>query len=362
MSLNAIQISALVIVAVILFSCARAKGQKRRLLLSWFVGLLSILLLAEAGARILEPRLPTPPDYFSPEASRLIEEMKRSSADKIQTDILAIGSSQAGHDFVPAVLKSSLAPNSVVHNASLAKGGETLMMHRWLFEEVLPRLHPQRIIWGISSLDFNSSLRDQSIDRYNTVRASRPGMLGTLDRDLASFSALARNRASLRDPNTVFEVLGGSDLSSELPIRPRNRAITFTPGRTKKLSTADRRRMLRNDALAASQGPLRSFHIGDAEIAAFRRTIRELKAHKIPVQIVIMPVQQGYLDAHPNGESDYNEWRQKVTSAAKAEGVQIMDHTDSSKRGEFLDLEHLNGAGARRFSLEIASELKRRGW
>ena len=39
------------------------------------VGMLAVLLLAEAAVRVIEPRLPEPADWFSPSAARLVREM-----------------------------------------------------------------------------------------------------------------------------------------------------------------------------------------------------------------------------------------------------------------------------------------------
>lgn len=333
-------------------------GLGRRTWLGLVVGLLAVLLAAETTARVLEPRLPEPGDWFSPEAARLVREMDDAAATGVHSDVLVTGSSQAGRDVVPAVVSAELGRDAVVHNVSLAKGGQALMMQRWLLDVAVPRLRPDTVVWGISSLDFNPARRSESIGRYESVRATRSGAFGAADRALARTSALARNRAALRDLGPMLQVVAGRDLSDALPDRAPPQAITFTPGRTRSLTGARRERMLAREAAQTAQGPLRDFQVGRDEIGAFRRTLRSLRDAGIRVHVAIMPVQRGYVDAHPNGADDYVAWRRAVLRAARAEGVPISDHTDAFASDAFIDFEHLGPSSAREFSRMIAAEIR----
>lgn len=336
------------------------RGAVRRAHRRWLgvlIGILAVLVVAEITVRVIEPRLPEPADWFSPEAARLVREMNDARAHDIRSDLLVTGSSQAGRDLVPAVLRGAVG-GGPVHSVALAKGGQTLVMRRWLLEEAVPRLRPRSVVWGVSSLDFNQARREESIGRYDTVRATRPGFFGAADRLLAHLSALARHRAALREPLTALHALTGEEHDDALVDRRPPRAITFTVGNTRMLTGARRARMLAEEPAQTRNGPLRNFSVGSREIDAFRTTLSSLKALGINVHVVIMPVQQGYIAAHPRGAVDYERWRRAVTSAAQDEGVPISDHTSDFGADDFLDFEHLNPAAARTFSRTIASEVR----
>ncbi len=349
------------------------RRRRGRVLLTWSAGLLSIILLAEGVALVIENRLPEPADWFSPPAARLVREMDHLKARHIKSSITIVGSSMSGRDLVPSefarVLGDTSSVNSsdvqtsdaTIKNVSLGGGGQTTVVERWLLEEVVPRISPEKIIWGISSLDFNSARRGTTIKRYNTARRSRKGALATADRYLTSFSALARNRAALRDPYGILKVLTGGDLSTRLPDRSQPRAASFDLG-YKPLTVAKLKKLQRTQITYARDVQLRGYALGAEEIDAFRRTLRRLKASNIEPSVLLMPVTQAFIDAHPDGEKDFNEWRDSVTAAAKSEGVPVLDRTRAMPDTAFRDAEHLLVPEARNFSLEVATELKRQGW
>lgn len=286
-----------------------------------------------------------------------------------------------GRDLVPSEIAralgdtSKIAPNAtppnsaaksqtadpLIKNLSLGGGGQTTVVERWLLEEVVPRIHPQRIIWGVSSLDFNAARRESTIERYNKARQTRIGALGDADQLMASFSALAKNRAALRDPYGMLKVVTGADLSTRLPDRPQPRAASFDLG-YKPLPPAQLKKMQLREISYARDVQLRGYSLGREELDAFTRTLRRLKVLNTEAAVVLMPVTQGYIDAHPRGAKDFNEWRTRVTALAESEGVAVLDRTRSMPDTAFRDAEHLLIAPARDFSLEIASELKREGW
>ena len=352
-----------------------------RILLTWSAGLLTIILLAEGATRVIENRLPEPADWFSPASARLVREMDQLQAQNVRSSITIVGSSMSGRDLVPSevaralgdtskIAPDTLPPNTAteaqtadpfIKNVSVGGGGQTTVVERWLLEEVVPRIHPQRIIWGVSTLDFNSARRESTIDRYNNARQTRVGALGDADQSLASFSALAKNRAALRDPDGMLKVLTGADLSTRLPNRSQPRAASFDLG-YKPLPPAKLKKMQLREIAYARDVQLRGYSLGREELDAFRRTLRRLKALKTEAAVVLMPATQGYIDAHPHGARDFNEWRTRVTAVAESEGVVVLDRTRSMPDTAFRDAEHLLVPQARDFSLEVATELKRQGW
>ena len=358
-----------------------AKSRRGRVLLTWSAGLLSIILLAEGVTRVIENRLPEPADWFSPASARLVREMDQLQKQNVRSSITIVGSSMSGRDLVPSAVAralgdtSEIAPNatppsrateaqtadSQIKNVSVGGGGQTTVVERWLLEEVVPRIHPQRIIWGVSSLDFNAARRESTIERYNNARQTRVGALADADQSLATFSALAKNRAALRDSYDMLKVITGADLSNRLPDRAQPRAASFDLG-YKTLTPAKLKKMQLREIAYSRDVQLRGYSLGREELIAFRRTLRRLKALKTEAAVVLMPVTQGYIDAHPHGARDFNEWRTRVTAVAESEGVAVLDRTRSMPDAAFRDAEHLLVAPARDFSLEVATELKRQGW
>lgn len=356
-----------------------AKSRRGRVLLAWSAGLLSIILLAEGITRVIENRLPEPADWFSPASARLVREMDQLEEQNLRSSVTIVGSSMPGRDLVPSAVARGLADtitpsaldpsreteaqtaDPLIKNLSVGGGGQTTVVERWLLEEVVPRIHPQRIIWGVSSLDFNAARRKSTIERYNKARQTRVGALADADELMASFSALAKNRAALRDPYDMLKVVTGADLSTRLPDRPQPRAASFDLG-YKPLPPAKLKKMQLREIAYARDVQLRGYSLGRDELVAFRRTLKRLKALNTEAAVVLMPVTQDYIDAHPHGARDFNAWRTRVTAVAESEGVAVLDRTRSMPDAAFRDAEHLLVASARDFSLEVATELKRQGW
>lgn len=265
-------------------------------------------------------------------------------------------------DAPPVNSEGTQTADAAIKNVSLGGGGQTTLVERWLLEEVTPRIAPKKIIWGISSLDFTPERRGTTINRYNAARGSRTGAVAAADRYLASFSALARNRAALRDPYAMLKVITGGDLSTRLPDRAQPQAASFEFRSHKPLTIAQLQKMRLNMIAFARNVQLRGYALGADEIAAFTRTLRRLKASNIEATVVLMPVTQDFIDAHPNGEQDFNKWRDRVSAAAKSEGVTLLDRTRAMPDTAFRDPEHLLVSGARTFSLKVATDLKRQGW
>jgi hypothetical protein len=271
------------------------------------------------------------------------------------------GSSMAGRDLIPRIVAEDLRDGEPAHNVALGGGGQTTLQERWLLEEVVPRTHPDSIVWGVSSLDFNASRRAATIDRYDAARATRTGFFGAADRALAEVSALARFRNTLRDPYAMTQVLSGEVNRRTLADRPPARAITFDYVRP-PLSPQRLARMRRTEAAFARDVQLRAFRVGREEVAAFRRTLRGLRRDDVSPAVVLMPVTQEYIDAHPRGERDFDRWKRIVTRVAREEGVLLLDDTNAVPEAGFRDLEHLDVPAARDYSASVNARLRDAGW
>lgn len=336
------------------------RGTRRRWL-GVVLGALAVLIVAEVTVRAVEPRLPEPPHWFSPSAARLVREMDAARADGRRGGLTVAGSSMAGRGLIPSVLASGTREGTPAHNVALGGGGQTTLQERWLLEEVVPRTRPDSVVWGLSSLDFNAARRPETIDRYDRARATRHGPFAAADRTLAEVSALAEHRSSLRDPYLMSQILTGADRGSGLPVRTTDRAITFEH-REPPLPPARLEAMRRRQVAYAREVQLREYSVGRAELDAFRRTLRGLRRDDIRTAVVLMPVTQQFIDAHPRGARDFTRWKRAVRRIARDERVLLLDATRSMPVSAFRDLEHLDRAGARAFSAQLHDELVATGW
>ncbi|MFM7271299.1 MAG: hypothetical protein ACKO2C_06660 [Actinomycetes bacterium] len=333
----------------------------RRRGLAILAGALILVLAAEAAVRLLEPRLPEPPDWFSPSAARLVREMDAAEAPAVLGGLTVTGSSMAGRGLVPSVLARGVRNGMPAHSVALGGGGQASLQERWMLEEVIPRTHPDAVVWGVSSLDFNRARQPETIGRYDRARATRRDALAPADRGLARVSALARHRASLRDPYVMSKVFSGSNQRTSLRSRGPDRAITFAY-RERKLSPTRLARMRRTEAAYAREVQLRDFSIGRTELDAFRRTLRGIRRSQARVAVVIMPVPRQYIAAHPGGARDYHRWERAVSRVAREEGVLLIDESSAMPASAFRDIEHLNRADAAGFSERVRRRLIRAGW
>lgn len=336
------------------------RSRPRRRAWRWAIGFLAVVLVAEGAVRLLEPRLPEPSDWLSPAAARLVREMDAARTRGTRGGLVVAGSSMAGRGLVPEIVGAGIPGSDPPRSVALNGGGHTGLQARWILEEVVPRLRPDDLVLGVSSLDFNAN-RASTIDRYDRARATRRGWLAEADRRLARVSALARHRETLRDPYLVSRVLTGTDLNDTLPTRPPAEAIRFERG-YRRLDPARLARMRRIEAAFVRDQQLAGYRVGVDEVASFRRTLRDLRRAGIRTAVVLMPVTQEYLDAHPNGARDFARWRRAATRAARAEGVLVLDDTRAVPDEEFRDIEHLDAAPAEAFSARVNRQLRDAGW
>lgn len=336
------------------------RSRPRRRAWRWVFGFLAVVLVAEGAVRVLEPRLPEPSDWFSPAAARLVREMDAAHARGDRGGLVVAGSSMAGRGLLPEIVGAGIAGTDPARSVALNGGGHTGLQARWLLEEVVGRLHPDDLVLGVSSLDFNAN-RASTIERYDRARATRRGWLAAADRGLARVSALARHRETLRDPYVMSKVLTGTNLHDALPTRPQGEAVQFERGYP-RLDPARLARMRHIEATFVRDQQLADYRVGVDEVASFRRTLRELRGAGVRTAVVLMPVTREYLDAHPNGARDFARWQRAATRAARAEGVLVLDDTRVVPDAGFRDIEHLGYGPAKDFSARVNRQLRDAGW
>ena len=324
---------------------------------AWIAGFLIVVVGAELGARVLEPRLPHARTYFSNDARMVAADMDVLHDNSVSSDITFTGTSMMRRD-VAANDVEKLLGVKWAHNVALP-GSQTPVTERWLLEEVIPRIHPKRVVWGIQSIDFNSGRDNKSIEQYNRARATQKGFYADADRALEA-SALSANREALRDPLTVQHALEGKARPSE-DVRPLGDRAVWELGYP-KITEKERKRLRAAHMREIKEHQLLNFRMGEEEIGAYVRTLRSLKDQGIETAVVIMPVPTTYIEAHPKGRADLDEFKRVATEKAKDAGVPVVDLSEAMKDEDFRDHEHLWAPQAREFTKLLAGKLQELGW
>ena len=322
-----------------------------RRLLSVGLVLLAVVLLAEAGVRIVEPRLEPPLDWFTPSAQRLIHDMDALRDAGVTGGLVLAGTSQTNTDLIAGVFEREL--DSVEHAANVGLAAATTRANkRWLLGQVVPRLQPGKIVWGLSSLDFNANRRPDTYASYLATRGARPGWTGSLDRKLSRLSALVRHRTVLADPAAFLrDVRDGAPAPDRTPTE-----------QLAKHRAPDRRDKTRSELRRIRSTVLHDYEIGEAEVEAFRTTLARLGDADVEVVVVLLPVPTQFIASHPQGTRDFEAYRRMVREVTAQADVELLDHSRAFDDGAFRDYTHLLLPAAEELSRDIGRRLRTSGW
>jgi hypothetical protein len=335
-----------------------AAGRRRgRRCLAFAAAFVAVVLGTEGAIRVLDGRLPEPLEYFSATAQKVANDLEVLARRQVRSDITFVGTSQMRRAVDANQVERELGVEWS-HNVALP-GAQTPVVERWLLEEVVPRIHPRRVVWGIQSIDFNAGRDNKSIVRYERARATEGGLYGELDR-LFGRSAISRHREELRDPLELANSLGGTRTTYS-EARPLGDRAVWKLGYPKR-TDAQLRRMRAAHAREIREHQLLDFRVGSEEMAAYEHTLTALRERGIEVVVVIMPVPSGYVPLHPDGAADYEHWRSTVIAATERLRVPILDMGHEVRDEDFRDYEHLLMPAARRFATSLVAELRRLGW
>lgn len=310
-------------------------------LLRFVVGALAIIVVAEFGARATIALADAPVLRWHDYSSQLkVEQMNATE----QAEIVVVGTSMAQQDLVPSVLREVLGES--VYNAGL-NGGIPVVTEPWLLDQVLPRLEPETVLWGLSPLDMSAAYGDATKNAYDQALETKSGWLAEVDRFGSHYLTLISSRAALRDP---AKLLGADNAAAA----EEARAALGNEGERIDFSV-----QLGVNRQTEISGRIKPFVIDREDLAAIARTVRELQAQNIGIYFIELPVPQRFVSLYGNGPTDQELNRSAIATLGAELGVTVIRPNAEFGDDEFVDFTHLNKEAAERFSRDIASQVAR---
>jgi hypothetical protein len=339
---------------------APAPRRTRSRALRAVTALIATLLLAEGGARLLEPALAEPRLYADDTTAVKVLQMDRLGC----ADVVLAGNSMGRDAFDPATFTAADPADRLAYNASLDAASPALL-GRWLVDEVVPRLHPAQVVVSLASLDLNANSAAGRAARraYDDADMTGSGPARAALRRLNTASALVRNRRELRDPAAVAAAVSRRWSG---PPAPRLSADGLAGVVGPDGEGRSRRELIyRHDTTTRAftrQQLLGDWTLDPEQVSALDELVTALQAEGTDVTLVLLPVTGDYRDLHPRGAADLDEFRTAVHAVGRSTGAPLVDLLDErpaglTDDGAFADTHHLNGVGQQWFSTTLPARL-----
>lgn len=317
-----------------------------------------VVVAADALVRLDEGRLPEPVTWYHPSAQVKVEQMADLQAAGERRPIVIAGTSQMAMGVDPAVLSDALPSRPGVYNAAVL-AGYPVVTRRFVPEEVVPRLHPDVVVLGVSHLDLHVGPEPP----YDDSPATSRSWWASAERWLADRSALVRHRALLRDPGSWPTVVQGT-AGGEIELY-RNEAIgadgVWRFPRTGRCRDAAKggadvdERLAVERAVVDPDAPMPP--LDPQRIADVWATVERLEASGVSVVVAFAPLPDCQFETLANRER-FEQVRVDLAAGARARGATWIDLTDEMTADElYYDRGHLNEDGSRRYSALLADAL-----
>jgi len=317
--------------------------RRRRVVLLFLLGLLTALVVAEASARFAEAAGPPILRWYDAATQLKVEQMD----DLDRVDVIFAGTSVAWQGLVPEVFTGTDPEGRTAYNAGLA-GGVPVVMEPWLLEEVIPRLHPDLVIWGLSSMDFSTSYGDDNLDRYRDALDSRAGPLAAIEQTTARLSSLVRYRTILRHPGALFgperDAIETDFADAAAILGADGQRLRFQPD-----TGPDRARQI--------EARLVDYRIDESDIQAIHRTVNALRDQGVEVLLVEMPVPDRYVSLHPEGVADTSRAHETITAISDVFDLPTIDLRYGFTDDDFVDFTHLDQTSTTSLTTRLAIAL-----
>jgi hypothetical protein len=314
-----------------------------------------VIVVAELGARALQPHLPESVTWPSPFA----QAKAGNAADLGHTDVVILGSSVANADLDPPAIVAGVPWAATGYNAALP-GESPMQWELWARDVVLPDLCPNVLVIAVSPRDTNDNLSDaaRDVERYLAAdgRLALYGadpLIAQIERISTDLSALVALRERLREPANVYRYLrdGKAPGWPQLNLTPAGRYLGFDDDRTYRPNAE------RDEALG--EGALADYEVGPAMFGALERIVEDARSRGILVILVDLPAMTEELAAiFDDGADDLERYRQAIDLLASRQQVPLLRYDVLNDDPElFSDLYHMRGVGAALVSEMVGTDL-----
>ncbi len=316
------------------------------------VAFVAVLVLAEVGVRALAPHLPEPPLWTDDTTT-----VKVAQLDALDcADVVFAGNSMTRDGLDPVAFEGADPDGRRSYNAALDAATPALQ-ERWVLDEVDPRVTPDGVVLGVSSFDLNDSaaIGQTALGAYDAAPLSRDDIFGRLQAPFIRSSALFRYRNEIRDPETLWDGLGAwRDGEREPRLGPEGiegvlgpdgqglsrRELTYLPSPLTE-------RFAQNELL-------NDFHLGGEQTEAAEDLLAGLADRDVDTAVVVLPVTQDYVDLHPGGAAQFEEFLALAERLAAENGAEFIDlHDLAPDDSWFADTHHLNATGSEGLSAAL---------
>jgi hypothetical protein len=337
-----------------------------RILLRFLVVAVALLVAAELVVRAIADHLPPPTTGDTQELVIKKSQMEAIAAEGPPTDVVFLGNStmDAGVD------AQSFAATSIefhaAYNAALL-GIPLDTQSRWYGEVVDPTLDADVVVLGMNPIDvLQSYYTDNELAVVNASFLSRfreieEGPIASLNRTAYSGSYLYRYRGSLRAPSHIVDATRATVTGDEVSGIWERPAGFFDDNLAQDGAILVYRERVMDPATAVSAKLLRDLsRTLDSELREGRieRLLDQVEAAGHDPIVVIPPVA---LPVLADAGLDTERWREvagQIAEIANEAGVPVVDlSTAEYPASLFSDPIHLNGAGAERFSFDLAQAI-----
>lgn len=320
------------------------------------VPFLLVVVMAELFAWMVEPALPLRVEHSTRDYDAKIDQMDLLSAAG-GVDVVFAGTSQVMFSVDPDTITQASGTNWTVYNAAVP-GATPVMNRHWILQEVVPRLRPKTVLYGLGPLDlFRAPTSVPLEERYFSSRAVRDDVFGRLDRWLADRFTLVRHRETFRSPETLV-----SSVRDRLADRRSPSAISAV----RKFRGMDDRGHA--DQFDGKRFTTRLFPIGPSDLIGYHVSpdvvldieaiIQGLRSEGVDVILMSMPMADEIVSWLPNGRADADAAARALQGVAARAGVPLLDLASGmSDEFWFADPLHLNRVGASAINAALSAAL-----
>lgn len=326
----------------------------RRLVLMT-ITFLVVVLVAEMGARALEPRLPDSVVWDSPFAQAKAESARALG----RVDIAVVGSSigNVNVDVTGVLEQVTWATDGYNASVPAEAPGQWVV---WAQDVVFPDLCPTILLIAVGPRDMNDNKpgADQALEQYRNSQGrlalyGAEGMAASISNAAQKVSALISVRERLRQPANVIRYLRDGSTPGwpnlNLAQDGRYRGFDDDPAYA---ANPERDEVLRTGALA-------EYEVGPIEFAALEQLVGLARSQSVTPVFVDMPyLREELAGVVDDGLADLDRYDRAIAELADRLDVPLLQYPEMADDVTlFSDQYHMSRLGATEISGHIGAEL-----